>query len=181
MGFPFRPSGCQIVLDKQAQTIVLDNVKSQIANRWPQIVAELKSVRRSEPGDVPQRIRARALPTSFVRAAARGRASVVRPNLPTRHGSDRETKLLRRGRAFSHVDDSERASHYLDLLRDDTPGIRRAHGGQSNVLPACSCSLSGPMVAASSQSAQGLEVSAVKLQQEMRSAASWISVRGRPP
>ena len=31
------------MLDKQAQTIVLENIKSQIANRWPQIVAELKS------------------------------------------------------------------------------------------------------------------------------------------
>ena len=42
-GFPFLPSGCQIVMDKQSQTIVLDNIKSQIANRWQQIVAELRS------------------------------------------------------------------------------------------------------------------------------------------
>ena len=42
-GFPFLPSGCQIVLDKQAQSLVSDNLKSQIANRWSQIVAELRS------------------------------------------------------------------------------------------------------------------------------------------
>ena len=42
-GFPFLPSGCQIVMDKQAQTIVLDNMQSQVANRWQQIVAELRS------------------------------------------------------------------------------------------------------------------------------------------
>ena len=42
-GFLFLPSGCQIVLDKQARTIVLDNIKSQVANRWQQIVAELRS------------------------------------------------------------------------------------------------------------------------------------------
>ena len=33
-GFPFLPSGCQIVLDRQAQALVLENIRSQIANRW---------------------------------------------------------------------------------------------------------------------------------------------------
>ena len=42
-GFPFLPSGCQIVLDRQAQTLVLENIRSQIANRWQQIVAELRA------------------------------------------------------------------------------------------------------------------------------------------
>lgn len=42
-GFPFLPSGCQIVMDKQSERIVLDNIRSQIANRWRQIVAELRS------------------------------------------------------------------------------------------------------------------------------------------
>ena len=34
-GFPFLPSGCQIVMDKQSQSIVLENIRSQMANRWP--------------------------------------------------------------------------------------------------------------------------------------------------
>ena len=42
-GFPFLPSGCQIVLDKQAQNLVLENIRSQIANRWQQIVSELRT------------------------------------------------------------------------------------------------------------------------------------------
>ncbi len=42
-GFPFLPSGCQIVLDKHAQTVVLENIRSQLANRWQQIVAELRA------------------------------------------------------------------------------------------------------------------------------------------
>ena len=42
-GFPFLPSGSQIVMDKQSQTIVLENIKSQISNRWQQMVAELRS------------------------------------------------------------------------------------------------------------------------------------------
>src|SRR5262249_52344129 len=42
-GFPFLPSGSQIVIDRQSQQIVLENLRSQIANRWKQIVAELRS------------------------------------------------------------------------------------------------------------------------------------------
>ncbi len=41
-GFPFLPSGSQIVLDKTSQALVLENIRSQIADRWQQIVQELK-------------------------------------------------------------------------------------------------------------------------------------------
>ena len=37
------PSGCQIVMDRQAQTLVLENIRSQIGNRWKQMVAELRT------------------------------------------------------------------------------------------------------------------------------------------
>ena len=42
-GFPFLPAGCSIEMDRQSQTLVLENIRSQIANRWQQIVAELRS------------------------------------------------------------------------------------------------------------------------------------------
>ena len=42
-GFPFLPSGCQIIMDRQSQQIVLENIRSQVGNRWPQVVAELRS------------------------------------------------------------------------------------------------------------------------------------------
>ena len=47
-GFPFLPAGSQIVLDRQAQEIVLANIKSQLSTSWKQIVAELRSY-----GDLP--------------------------------------------------------------------------------------------------------------------------------
>ncbi len=119
-GFPFLPSGCQIVLDKQAQAIVLDNVKSQIANRWPQIVAELKSYGDQ---DLATFLHESGLELSdVIREGDRSWTRLRREaNLPTRAGSEREAKLLRRGRAFSHVDDSVRAAQYSALLRDDAP------------------------------------------------------------
>src|SRR3954464_3506237 len=42
-GFPFLPSGSQIVMDEHAQSVVLDNIRSQVASRWSQIVAELRT------------------------------------------------------------------------------------------------------------------------------------------
>ena len=61
-GFPFLPSGCQIVLDKQAQNLVLENIRSQIANRWQQIVAGASrpSGPRHLAGGIPQGLRNRA-------------------------------------------------------------------------------------------------------------------------
>jgi superfamily II DNA or RNA helicase/HKD family nuclease len=119
-GFPFLPSGCQIVLDKQAQSIVLDNIKGQIANRWAQIVAELRSY---GDHDLASFLDQSGLELSDI--LRRGSHSWTRlrrdANLPTRAGSELEAKLLKRVRAFAHVDDRERASAYSALLRDDAP------------------------------------------------------------
>jgi hypothetical protein len=118
-GFPFLPSGCQIVLDRQTQENVLANVRAQISMRWPQLIAELRSC-----GDLP-------LP-EFLEATGLELADVVRGDrswtrlrhaagLPTRDGSAREEELLRRVRALTHVDDLDRAAAYLHLLGDDAP------------------------------------------------------------
>ena len=133
-GFPFLPSGCQIVLDKQAQAIVLDNVKSQIANRWPQIVAELKSYGDQ---DLATFLDESGLELSdVVREGDRSWTRLRREaNLPTRDGSEREAKLLRRGRAFSHVDDSAAGSAVLGAASRRCSGVRPAHAGRAADRP----------------------------------------------
>ena len=120
-GFPFLPSGCQIVMDKQSQAIVLDNIKSQIANRWQQIVAELRSYGDQDLGTF--------LDESGIELSdilRRGSHSWTRlrrdAGLETRAGSELEERLLKRVRAFAHVDDRVRADAYSYLLRDDSPG-----------------------------------------------------------
>lgn len=116
-GFPFLPSGCQIVMDKQSEAIVLDNIRSQIANRWKQIVAELRSYGDQDLGTF--------LEESGVELSdlLRGDRSWTRlrrdAGLPTRAGAAREEQLLKRVRALSHVDDRARAVAYRDLLADD--------------------------------------------------------------
>ena len=119
-GFPFLPSGCQIVLDKQSQTIVLDNIKSQIANRWQQIVAELRSYGDHDLGSF--------LDESGIELSdilRRGSHSWTRlrrdAGLVTRAGSVLEERLLKRVRAFAHVDDRDRARTYERILADDAP------------------------------------------------------------
>jgi hypothetical protein len=120
-GFPFLPSGCQIVMDRQAQAIVLENIRSQVANRWKQMVAELRTY-----GD---HALASFLDESGLELAdilRRGSHSWTRlrrdAGLPTREGSAMEDRLLKRIRAFTHVDDRTRAAAYDRLLTDDAPG-----------------------------------------------------------
>ena len=119
-GFPFLPSGCQIVLDKQARTIVLDNIKSQVANRWQQVVAELRSY---GDHDLPSFLEESGIELSDI--LRRGTHSWTRlrrdAGLETRDGSELEDKLLKRVRAFAHVDDRDRAEAYGRLLADDSP------------------------------------------------------------
>ena len=119
-GFPFLPSGCQIVMDRQSQAIVLDNIRGQIANRWQQIVAELRSY-----GDrgLESFLQESGLELSDI--LRRGSHSWTRlrrdAGLPTEPGSSLEAKLLKRVRAFAHVDDPARRMAYRRLLQDDAP------------------------------------------------------------
>ncbi len=117
-GFPFLPSGCSIEMDRQAQSLVLDNIRSQIANRWQQIVSEL---RRYAAGDLGGFLEESGIELSDI--LRRGSHSWTRlrrdAGLPTEPGSELEAALLKRVRAFAHVDDSGRASAYKRLLADN--------------------------------------------------------------
>src|SRR5699024_2374473 len=42
-GFPFLPSGSQIVLDSVAQKLVLENIRQQVSPRWAALVSEVRA------------------------------------------------------------------------------------------------------------------------------------------
>jgi len=118
-GFPFLPSGCQMVLDEQAQGLILDNIRGQLTNRWASIVAELRGL-----GD-------RTL-DGFLEASGVDLADVLRDGrswtrlrreagLPTAPGASNERRLLGRVRSVAHVDDPERFGAYSRLLGDSAP------------------------------------------------------------
>ncbi|GAA1181099.1 DEAD/DEAH box helicase [Ornithinimicrobium humiphilum] len=119
-GFPFLPAGCQIVMDKQSQTIVLENIRSQVTTRWNKIVAELRS-----RGDAELGIFLDETGLELADIVRQGRTSWTQlrrdAGLPTREGSVLEDRLLARVRAFAHVNDRERAQGYTRLLADDAP------------------------------------------------------------
>ncbi len=119
-GFPFLPAGCQIVLDRQSQELIVENLKGQIANRWAQMVAELRSY-----GDQDLETFLRESGLELADILRRGSHSWTRlrrdAGLATPPGGEREEKLLKRVRALAHVDDPARASTYDKLLGDDAP------------------------------------------------------------
>ena len=119
-GFPFLPSGCQIVMDRQSQTIVLENIRGQIANRWQQIVAELRSY-----GDQDLATFLEESGVELSDILRRGQHSWTKlrrdAGLETRVGSSMEAQLLKRIRAFAHVDDRDRGEAYRWLLSDSAP------------------------------------------------------------
>ncbi|MCG5434543.1 DUF3427 domain-containing protein [Mycobacterium sp. MYCO198283] len=113
-GFPFLPSGSQIVLDRVAQQLVLENVKQQVAPRWAALTSEVRAHRDDRLasyldewgrslGDVLKHNRSW---TTLCREAGK---------LRTEAGA-RENDLVKRVRALAHVDDSVRRSAYLSIL-----------------------------------------------------------------
>ena len=119
-GFPFLPSGCQIMLDRTSQQLILDNVRAQVTRRWPQVVAELRSMGETSLQDFVARS---GLPLSEV--LRRGQKSWTQlridAGLPVRVRSEHASNLAKRGRALAHVDDPDRAAAYLRLLADRAP------------------------------------------------------------
>ncbi|MGV0626471.1 DUF3427 domain-containing protein, partial [Mycolicibacter minnesotensis] len=113
-GFPFLPSGSQIVLDRVAQKLVLDNIKQQVAPRWTALVSEV----RAHPDD---RL------AGYLEAYGRGLPDIMKNNrswttLCRDAGKTisaegpRETDLVKRVRALAHTDDRRRWEIYRAIL-----------------------------------------------------------------
>ena len=131
-GFPFLPSGCQIQLDRQSQVVILENIKSQITTRWSQVVTELRSQGEVELEEF--------LANSGIELSdilRKGSHSWTRARrdagLPVPDVGPLEDKLLKRIRAFAHVDDRLRAQQYADLLDDAAPRFEDMSPGERRV------------------------------------------------
>jgi superfamily II DNA or RNA helicase/HKD family nuclease len=118
--FPFLPSGCQMRMDKQTQAVVLENLRSQIGNRWNQIVAQLRVSKDESLGSF---LESSGLELSDILRRGSHSWTELRHDagLATLPGSELESKLLKRVRAFAHVDDPLRAAAYRALVAEDAP------------------------------------------------------------
>ncbi|MDR7083586.1 superfamily II DNA or RNA helicase/HKD family nuclease [Arthrobacter ginsengisoli] len=132
--FPYLPSGSQIVLDRVAQKVVLDNIKAQLRFNRAQLVRDIASYAETEleaylersGNDVKSIYRStRDSWTGYLRQA--GLIDGFSPLEAVLSGriqdlSDaEERKLLGRMAALIHVDDPERAEAYSMLVGPDAP------------------------------------------------------------
>ncbi len=119
-GFPFLPSGSQIVLDPVARDLVIENIRQQVAPRWAALISEV----RSHPD---KRL------ASYLDASGRRLEDVLKNNRSWtslcrdagKLDSDigpRGEELVKRVRAVAHVDDRRRWAAYHAIL-DGTAGL----------------------------------------------------------
>ena len=114
-GFPFLPSGSQIVLDAVARDVVLENIRQQVTPRWNALVSEVRAHPNTdlasfltESGrELDDILRKDKSWTTLCREAGR---------LDARAGH-REKDLVKRVRAVAHVDDRLRRDEYVRILR----------------------------------------------------------------
>ena len=113
-GFPELPSGSELLLDKQTQAQVLDRLKSQLGSRWADMVSTLRTM-----GDVSlgQFLDESGIPLSAIIKGDRSWTQLRREaGLPTATGGPHEQEVLKRVKAFAHVDDAERLRAYRRIL-----------------------------------------------------------------
>lgn len=114
--FPYLPSGCSIVLDRQARDIVLDNLrKAARLTQWATLVDELR-----ELGDVTLDVwhaRTERRIADLYRLSDRSWTRLRREaGFPTPPPAPGEESLLKAIRRLDHIDDPMRTGFYLDLL-----------------------------------------------------------------
>jgi superfamily II DNA or RNA helicase/HKD family nuclease len=118
-GFPFLPSGSQIVLDRVAGQIVLDNVRQQLRLTRRGLIADIRS-----HGDLPL--------AGYLAESGHELADIYRQSgswtalrraagLPTPSPGPDEVAMLKRVAAFAHVDDPERVQVYRRLVDPGGP------------------------------------------------------------
>jgi superfamily II DNA or RNA helicase/HKD family nuclease len=120
-GFPYLPSGCSMVLDRQARSVVLENLRrAATSTQWATLVDELREIGDVELLSWAQRSGRRV--ADLYRATDRSWTRLRRDaGLPTAPSVDGEVPILRAIRRLDHIDDPERTLFYLDVLSAQSP------------------------------------------------------------
>ncbi|MCL3818968.1 DUF3427 domain-containing protein [Aeromicrobium wangtongii] len=111
--FPFLPSGCHIHLDRISKEIVLENVRRQIAMTRKQLVSDIRSHNEQRLGDY-LRESGRDLTDVYQKGSWTDLA--FEAGLEVEYSPASDSELLKRARAFIHVDDPERSDAYRRLV-----------------------------------------------------------------
>ena len=132
-GAPGLPSGCQLMLDRVARTIVLENVRDQIKLNKPALVREIKAHGLRGLDDYLEES-GRDVKDIYRRTGdswtdLMRRAGLIASRSPWEEGlgaieddqQNEERELLKRVTRFLHVDDAERADAYSSMLSKAAP------------------------------------------------------------
>lgn len=132
-GFPYLPSGSQIILDRVAQQTVLANIRDQLRVSRKQLVAEVRSYGehlledylRESGRDLPDVYRKTGDSwTSLIREAGLVDIRQTHDVVLASHLNETsalEEDLLRRMTAMLCIDDPERAETYTNLVSENAP------------------------------------------------------------
>ncbi len=105
-------------MDKETQAVVLANLKTQIGNRWSDLLAELRGIGNVDLREYLAESGA-ALP-DLLRSGRSWTRLRRDAGFETRPVGPREDELVKRGRSLIHVDDRPRAWAYQSVLRSRT-------------------------------------------------------------
>ncbi|MGB6125923.1 MAG: DUF3427 domain-containing protein, partial [Gordonia sp. (in: high G+C Gram-positive bacteria)] len=112
--FPTLPSGCRIVLDERTQAHILTSLQRQISMRWSDIVREYRSLNHLE---LPDFVAETGIPLASLTKAEKSWTRLRRDaGILGGEESPQEVEILKRNRAFAHVDDPARVAAYRRLL-----------------------------------------------------------------
>ena len=115
-GFPYLPSGRQVVLDRRAQETVLRSLKTQLSARWAHLVQQLRASGR----DTTLRTFVDESGYTLSDILRQGKKSWTELRRDAGHLSGEaslaELTIRRRIRALAHVDDPLRRNGYESLL-----------------------------------------------------------------
>lgn len=118
-GFPTLPSGCQILLDRKSEGLVLENLKRRIRGRRDRLIAALRT---SSAGSLTEFLLEQGVELSDVIAKGKSEPKPGwtmlqrRAGRSTPAGGPREAELLTRVAALAHVDDLDRYQAYRSIL-----------------------------------------------------------------
>ena len=118
-GFPYLPSGCHLELDAVAASVVLENLRSQIAPRINALVAEIAAARATS---LATWLKDSGRPLSDVYSGKRSWTSLLRKaRLAATPADEADRMHLERLHKLVAVDDPERASTWRAWFAEATP------------------------------------------------------------
>jgi hypothetical protein len=117
-GFPYLPSGCVVQLDRVAEKVVLDNIRTTVGGRWADLVAELRGLGNVTMSDF---LGETGRDLADLYRSDRGWAALRRDAGLARPSGDHDARLGRAIGRMLHLDDPERLDAYRRILAQSGP------------------------------------------------------------